>query len=188
MYEERNQGPKYVWSLPGIINQILIQEAIKLMIEDNQDKESENSKELCDSIEYENENRSKLRREALAKLEKSEELYTVATRLTKHQADYVQDTLLEDGIYSRVEIEGAPRSPVFTFRIDVYRNQIERVTGILERIEEEKGRNRKLATPVCPSCKLSVYTEVQELNLFEKMLYVGCKVYKCSNCGKKWGQ
>jgi hypothetical protein len=158
------------------------------MIENNQDKEIENSKELCDLIESENEKRGKLRRKALAKLEKTEELCTVATRLTRHQADYVQDTLLENSIYSRIEIEGTPRSPVFTFRLDVYKNQIERVTSILERIEEEKGRNKKSATPVCPACKLSVYTTVQELNLFEKVLYVGCKVYKCLNCGKKWGE
>jgi hypothetical protein len=158
------------------------------MIKDNQDKEIENNKELCDLIESEKENKEKLKIEALAKLDRKEEVYTVATTLTKYEADYIQDILLENSIYSRKDIDGTFGKRELKFRIDVYKGDIETVTNILERIEDDKKRNIRLATPVCPNCKLSTYTEVQELNLFEKALYVGCKVYKCLNCGKKWGE
>jgi hypothetical protein len=158
------------------------------MTGNNQDKEIENSKELCDLIESEKENKEKSRREALANLEKNEELYTVATTLTKYEADYIQDILLENSIFSRKEIDGNLGRREFKFRIDVYKGDVETATNILERMEDEKKRNKREALPVCPACKLSEYTRVQELNLFDKFLYAGCKVYKCLNCGKKWGE
>jgi hypothetical protein len=38
----------------------------------------------------------------------------------------------------------------------------------------------------CPWCASRSYQEVEKLNFFQKIRYVGCKLYVCLKCNKKW--
>lgn len=158
------------------------------MQENIQDKEIENSKEMCDRLESENENRRKMINDELLKYEKNEELFTIATSLTKYEADAIQSVLLKNKIYSRIEIDGMFSRNKIKHRVSVYKGDIEKATLLLEQMEEENINKIEKELPVCPNCKKREYMVVEELSLIERLLYVGCKVYKCINCGKKWGE
>ena len=134
-----------------------------------QEKEIENSKEMCDRLESENENRRKMIKEELLKYNKNEELFTVATSLVKYEADAIQSVLLKNEIYSRIDIDGMFNRNKIKHKISVYKGDIEKTTLLLEQIEEENKRNKIRELPVCPNCKHSEFIEVNELNLIDKL-------------------
>ncbi|MCX7725521.1 MAG: hypothetical protein N2053_01600 [Chitinispirillaceae bacterium] len=38
----------------------------------------------------------------------------------------------------------------------------------------------------CPWCGSRKYEKAQKLNILEKIRYVGCEVWICGKCNKKW--
>ncbi|HON10906.1 MAG TPA: hypothetical protein PLE24_08570 [Chitinispirillaceae bacterium] len=42
-------------------------------------------------------------------------------------------------------------------------------------------------TTKCPRCMSRGYDIVEKPNFFERIIFMGCVVYKCRKCGKKWG-
>jgi ribosomal protein L37AE/L43A len=38
----------------------------------------------------------------------------------------------------------------------------------------------------CPNCASRSFKQVEKLNILERVIYLGCKVWLCNKCGKKW--
>ncbi len=43
-----------------------------------------------------------------------------------------------------------------------------------------KGNNK------CPWCGSRSYKDAEKLNMLEKLRYIGCEVWECLKCSKKW--
>ena len=38
----------------------------------------------------------------------------------------------------------------------------------------------------CPRCTSRSYKQADTLNIIERIKFIGCKVWLCQKCGKKW--
>ncbi|MBN1575276.1 MAG: hypothetical protein JW913_01900 [Chitinispirillaceae bacterium] len=39
----------------------------------------------------------------------------------------------------------------------------------------------------CPWCGSRKFEEAKKLNILDRIRYIGCTVWTCGKCGKKWG-
>ena len=48
-------------------------------------------------------------------------------------------------------------------------------------------KKARAQTNKCPWCGGRNFTKAEKLNIFEKVRFIGCDVWVCGKCGKKWG-
>jgi ribosomal protein L37AE/L43A len=48
-------------------------------------------------------------------------------------------------------------------------------------VKKARGKTNK-----CPWCGGRKFTRAEKLNILEKIRYIGCDVWICGKCGKKW--
>jgi ssDNA-binding Zn-finger/Zn-ribbon topoisomerase 1 len=153
------------------------------------DKEVDNSKELCDGLEKEKEIQLERKRARLESLATTDPLVTAVTALTKSEADILQGELLGHGIYSMKTFASGFTAGAMAYRLDVYKKDIEKATELIEaksREIEDGYKKARISSAKCPKCNSTEYAKVTTLSLFERIYFFGCEAVQCVNCGKKW--
>jgi hypothetical protein len=60
------------------------------------------------------------------------------------------------------------------------------MTGIAMAQQKKASKKPPVGSNKCPWCGGRSYEAATKLNLFEKIRYIGCNVWVCLKCKKKW--
>jgi len=68
----------------------------------------------------------------------------------------------------------------------VIKSLIHKFTENVMPISKRPTKKALMSTTKCPRCGSRSYKQKEKLNIFEKFISLGCKMYVCQKCNKKW--
>lgn len=112
------------------------------------------------------------------------EFIQVISYLDEHEAQALKKLLSEKNIkYLSNGHGGASRFRSYYYQISISSDDLGRAKEIINKFKVSQFVNKRK----CPSCGSLLYEPAQNLNFFQKLLYLGTTPVQCKKCKTKFG-
>lgn len=108
--------------------------------------------------------------------------------LTKDEANEIQAALHSEKITSSTNTHGpTSKHSQSYYQILIEEKDQLKASGIIKAYQNKKAFIKEVKKQVCPQCKSKKIASRTNLNLFQKLLYLGTEPMVCLECEFKWG-